>query len=82
MRNGQFFSSLSKQDKKDEKKGEQANVVTIPTLNSIRLNVGKLLIDNFNQENFHLVGNQTATGWQAHLESKELSGDLDWHKAP
>lgn len=77
----EVLSSLSKQDKKDEKKGGQANVVTIPTLNSIRLNVGKLLIDNFNQENFHLVGNQTATGWQAHLESKELSGDLDWHKA-
>lgn len=73
------LSSLPKEKKNQA--SDKSEVVSIPVLNSIKLNFGKLLIDNFNQDNFHLVGNQTSNGWQAHLESNEITGDLNWNKA-
>ncbi len=75
----EVLKSLPQEKPKLDKHHEE--IVEVPLINSVNINIGELLIDNFNQNKFKLVGRQVETGWHAHIESSELTGDLAWNKA-
>lgn len=68
----EFWEHIS--PKNDKKK------LAFPPINSVRIHIGNLIANNFNQTNLNILADPTSTGWEAQINSDQIKGTVDWKK--
>lgn len=59
---------------------QEKKQLSFPPVNSVRIHIGNLVANNFNQTNLNVLADPTSTGWKAQIKSDQINGTVDWKK--